>query len=386
MAPMDHAAQQQLLKRSCDALRRGRPEMTEGFKESPIERYTDVTRWPAELRLLRSQPQAIAAAADLANPGDWLAREILGIPVLLTRAADGIVRAFLNVCRHRGARVAANGQGNGKRSFSCPYHAWTYSADGSLRAMPAEYGFPGLDKKSCGLRRLAVTQRAGIVWAIVDPAHAGCDIDILLEPLVTELEQLGFANHVRYAPRELPLDCNWKLVVDGSLEGYHFKIAHRETIAHMFADNLQIIDEFGLNRRLYLVRSAMAELAANPAGEFRLREYGNLLYFFFPNTLVLVQRDHAQVSVIEPTGVDTTTIREFALIPEPPVSPQAIVHWDKNVALYRAALAEDYAMMQSIQSTLHTGANTALKFGGYEFAAARFHEQLEAKLGLTGAG
>jgi phenylpropionate dioxygenase-like ring-hydroxylating dioxygenase large terminal subunit len=377
---MDPDTLGKLRDRVRDVLRAGRPEMAAKAATSPVARYLDPARFADELRFVRTRPQPAGPASEVAAPGDFLSCDVLGVPVLVTRGDDGALRAFLNVCRHRGARVVPKGAGKGKRAFSCPYHAWSYSNEGRLRVVPAEYGFPGLDKSTSGLRPLAVTSRAGILWVVVDPAHASAEIDAALDPLIGELEAMGFSAHVPYAPRELSLACNWKLVLDGSFEAYHFKIAHRATIAHMFADNAQIIDESGQNRRLYLVRSSAEELVKDPGAELRLRQHGNVLYFFFPGTLILVQADHAQVTAIEPTSATTSAIREFALVPEAPASDKARGHWERNVEIYRAALAEDYAMMQSIQTTLASGANEALTFGAFEQAAARFHEQLETAM------
>jgi phenylpropionate dioxygenase-like ring-hydroxylating dioxygenase large terminal subunit len=201
-----------------------------------------------------------------------------------------------------------------------------------------------------------------------------------LGPLAAELESFGFASHVPYAPRQLSVACNWKLMIDGSFEAYHFKIAHRATIAAMFADNVQLIDDFGLNRRLYLVKTELATAGQAASAGLDVRAGGNIIYYFFPNTLILVQRDHAQVSRLAPTGTDTTIVHDIALIPAPPDSDKATRHWERNVELYRRALGEDYAQMESMQSTLRSGANQALTFGAFEFAAARFHADLEAEL------
>ncbi|MBS0344397.1 MAG: (2Fe-2S)-binding protein, partial [Proteobacteria bacterium] len=172
---------------------------------------------------------------------------------------------------------------------------------------------------------------------------------------------------------------NWKLLVDGSFEAYNFKVAHRNTIAHMFVGNMQVVDEFELNRRLYLVKSRFAQ-DQPPAEGFDPRRYGNLTYFFFPNTTILVQPDHAQLSSLEPLGPGRTRVHELTLIPEAPASDKARAHWDANVALYRRTLAEDYALAESIQAGMACGANGSFTFGTFEYSAARFHAQLAQQL------
>ncbi|WP_038210458.1 aromatic ring-hydroxylating oxygenase subunit alpha [Xenophilus azovorans] len=375
---MDPATASAILARALRSLAAGRPEMAAHDAEIPVRHYLDADRFARELRTLRRHPVPIAAAADLAQAGDHVAAHRLGAPLLAVRGDDGVLRAFLNVCRHRGAQVVPDGQGRGARRFACPYHAWTYGSDGTLRGLPQRDGFPGLDMGAAGLRPLAVAEAAGVVWVLPDPDCAGHDLRAQLGPLAAELDAMGFGMHVPFAPRRLELRCNWKLLVDGAFEAYHFKTAHRDTIASMFADNQQVIDEFGPNRRLYLVKAGLDTRTAPAPADFRPREHGNLIYFFFPGTAILVQGDHAQLSHWEPIAPDRTAVHELTLLPEAPAGDKALRHWERNVALYRRTLAEDYALAESIQAGLASGANEALRFGRFEFAAPRFHAQLEA--------
>jgi len=375
---MDPATAARLRDRALRALSAGRPEMAPQEAAIPVLHYLDPARFARELRTLRRHPVPVAAAAELARAGDHVAVRRLGVPLLAVRGDDGVLRAFLNVCRHRGAQVVPDGPGCGARRFACPYHAWTYGSDGALRGVPQRDGFPGLDTVAAGLRPLAVAEAAGVVWVLPEPACAGHDLRAQLGPLAVELEAMGLGTHVPFAPRRLDLQCNWKLLVDGAFEAYHFKVAHRETIAPLFADNQQVIDEFGLNRRLYLVKAGLDAAAAPAAQDFRPREHGNLLYFFFPGTTLLVQGDHAQLGHWEPLAPDRSAVHEFTLLPEAPAGDKALRHWERNVALYRQTLAEDYRLAESVQAGLASGANEALRFGRFEFAAPRFHAQLEA--------
>src|SRR4029077_5580653 len=92
-------------------------------------------------RLFRDQPIFMGLATRLAKPGDYLSEDVAGMPVLMTRSADGEVRAFANICRHRGAPVA-QGCGNA-RAFTCPYHGWTYDTAGKLLGTTDKVGFDG---------------------------------------------------------------------------------------------------------------------------------------------------------------------------------------------------------------------------------------------------
>lgn len=377
---MNGGTVEDLLKRALDALGGARPEGNEPAGQVPVAEYVDADRLLREQALLRRQPQPIAASTALQTPGSWLAQERFGIPFLLVRQDDGHVEAFLNVCRHRGARVVKNGRGDHARNFVCPYHAWTYACDGTLKAVPQEFGFPCLDKKTSGLRRLAVGERAGLIWVVLDPERSNCGINEQLGSLMQELESLDLASPVEFAPRSYEVAANWKLLLDGSFEAYHFKVVHRATIAALFRDNLQIVDEEHNNRRLFLVKASLDPKQPPPANVSALRQHGNILYFFFPNTTFLVQPDHTQFSTLEPLAPDRTRVHEITLLPSAPRTAKAEKYWQANVDLYRRTLAEDYVMAESIQSGLASGANDALSFGTFEFSAPRFHRQLETAM------
>lgn len=369
-----------LHQRTLAAVRGERPEPETGGGTVAVEPYLSPDRLAQEARLFKRFPQPVAASSELPAPGAWRALDRAGTPLLLVRQADGAVHAFLNVCRHRGARVVPLGSGEQAKAFVCPYHAWTYQADGALRGVPEAFGFPCLNKSDSGLRRLAASERAGLIWVIADPDLADTDVDACLGPLMDELETLDLRAPAAFAPRSYEVKANWKLLVDGFFEAYHFKIAHRQTIAHMFAANTQIVDEFGLHRRLYLVKSNFERDNPPAVESFEPRKHGNLLYFFFPSTTILVQPDHAQMSTVELQAPGVTKIHEITLLPAAPDSPKALGYWNANVDLYRRTLTEDYELSESIQTGLPSGANAALTFGTFEFSAPRFHAQLSEQL------
>lgn len=369
-----------LHRRATAAMQAGRADADERGGRIQVDRYMSEALVKQELDLLRRHPQPVASSSSLASPGSWLSLTHFGVPLLLVRQENGQVQAFINVCRHRGARVVAEGSGSDARLFVCPYHAWSYRPDGSLQGVPESFGFPCLDYEESGLRKLATAERAGVVWVVLDPSLSGSDPGKRLGVLMDNLESLeGLGNPVGFAPRSYVVEANWKLLVDGTFEAYHFKVAHRKTIAHLFAGNMQIIDEFDLHRRLYLIKARFAEDKPDVIG-FDPRRYGNIIYSFFPSTMILVQPDHAQLSTLEPLTATRTRVHEITLIPQPPASDKATRHWQANVDLYRRTLAEDYELAESIQAGLASGANDALTFGTFEYSALRFHSHLQQQL------
>lgn len=372
-----------LIRRVLDHVARGSTDMLPAGHTRPVAFYTDTAQFARErAAFFRKRPVAIGYSARVAKSGDFITHELSGVPLLAVRGRDGALRVFVNACRHRGTRVEWEACGRGKRAFVCPYHAWTYGDDGALTHIPHEEGFAGLDRAAHGLVAVRSAERAGLVWAVPDPAWRG-DISALLDPLAAELDMLGLATHVPYAPRRYEIAANWKLVNDSSLDSYHIRHAHRRTIAPLFFDTMCVFDRFGSHQRLFLAKRSIETLRGTDPAGWHIREHGSPLYFFFPGTVVLLEPDHAQVVQIWPAAADRTIVTGATLIPETPTTDKARAHWDKNVQIFWNTLAEDFALMESKQSTLGAGANTDLVFGRFEHSAAWFHEAVDA--GLAGA-
>src|SRR5205809_3414212 len=140
MRPETRAELARRLRHYLDA---GTTAMAEAMFANPVSAYTSEERLALEKRVLfREHPLLIGLACRVAAPGDYLTDDDAGMPILVIRTAAGTLRAFANVCRHRGARVV-DGCGSGKRALSCPYHGWTYDLDGRLYAVPVEARYPG---------------------------------------------------------------------------------------------------------------------------------------------------------------------------------------------------------------------------------------------------
>lgn len=353
-------------------------DMADSIARVDVMRYTEPARLAAEQALLRRHPIALSFAAKLAQPGDYVTHDLLGLPILLLRDMDGQLQAFLNVCRHRGAKLVWDRAGCGKRAFTCPYHAWSYDLTGRLRGIPHEAGFSGLDKAQHNLVRLPVAEAFGLVFVLPEP-RAEYDFSGFLGGVKDDLEAFGLGTHVLHDEREIGLNCNWKVVIEGGLETYHVQHAHKRTIAPMFADNVAVADRLEPHARLYFTKRNAAELG-DDLSDRNLRDYGNPLYYIFPNLIVLVQPDHATVMTVFPQGTDRCIVQGGALIPQPAVTAKATAYWDRNVKIFWDALDEDFQMGQAIQAGFRSGANTHVTFGRFEQACAWFHDSLDRRL------
>ena len=360
-----------------DQPQRGAPAL------SPVGRYLDPARHDAEVALLRRWPHAVAPAARLAAPGDWLSSELLGVPLLLLRGDDDVLRAFVNVCRHRGAIVAPpDACGSGRSRFVCPYHSWTYDCRGALVGRPHESDFPHLPRAEAALVALPVALRCGLVWVVPEPAP-GFDWDGYFGPMAEDLAALGYDERSASPhERRLAQPSNWKLVLDANLESYHFQYAHRETIAHLFHDNVVQHASFGRHQRIVLPKRSLAETAlpAEGASWQLLGRHSNVIHFFFPATFLLWEGDHVNGFSVAPRTPASCAASSWMLVPAISHGARPAAHWSRNWAIFWDAIDEDFALAASMQRGLASGANAALHFGRSEFACELFEQAVEALL------
>lgn len=370
------------LIRECLALAQERkPYMESDETFIPVSKYTDEARFRAEREtLFRRSPNLLAHSSQLGNAGDFITRRVAGAPVLLARGSDGAARAFLNVCRHRGATVEPRPEGHCKK-FVCPYHAWTYGLDGRLERVRHRDGFPSLDVESTALVPLPTFEASGFIWVQPEPGSESDFRSIFSDALLDEIAWLGTEQLDVFDTSSRVWKANWKLIVDGGLESYHFKIAHRNTIAQFFVDNGSTFELLGDHIRSVLPRTSMVELRDQPESQWHIREHSHLLYSLFPNASLLVQEDHVVLITMTPISVDQTQIDIASLVPSSVRgSERAQRHFRANHDFTEVTLNEDFEIAEQIQRGACTGANVHFRFARFEAAIARWHRLMDAKL------
>ena len=380
---MDHDTQVELLDELLGLRKQGAAYLDESVSFSKAERYVSNAQFAAERdAIFLKQPFLLAHSSELPEEGSFLKRDCFGIPILLTRDRDGAVHAFYNVCRHRGARLVEADSGC-KHRFTCPYHAWTWDNTGRLIAAPhREQGFPDLDFDAYGLKRVICLEKAGWIWCQIGEAASNDTIETSLAPLQADLDWLDFASYEVHAEDEKLWRCNWKIVVEGGLEAYHFRVAHAKTIGALFHDNLSTYRMFGNHIRSILARVTVDQLVEVPRKHWRIRDHANVLYNLFPNSAWLVQSDHVVLIQFFPVGVDETRIRCVTLRPSQagPLTEKQQSYWDKNHALTVKTLEEDFELGVQIQSGMALGVNDQLTFGRFEGALDKFNTAVDAAL------
>ena len=380
---MDRSTEIELLEELAGLREASAFHLDDAVTASPVARYTCPERFARERRVLfRGLPAIVAHGSELAGPDSFLTRDFLGLPLLVTRDGTGTVRAFLNVCRHRGTRLVDAASGC-RRRFVCPYHAWTWDNRGVLeRITHGDAGFPGIDKGALGLKRLGCAEAWGWIWIVAETDAAPPDVDGFLGALAADFAWLdaGTLKVVHEETREWA--ANWKILVEGGLESYHFRIAHKDTIGPYFQNNLSSYRVFGRHTRSILPRARFDAMMAQPRDRWSLRREANLVYTVVPSAQLLVQEDHVVWLQGLPLAPGRTLVRIATLAPADfePTDGEAARHWRKNHEITVRTLAEDFAIGESIQSGLLSGANDELRFGRFEGALDHFNRIVEREL------
>jgi phenylpropionate dioxygenase-like ring-hydroxylating dioxygenase large terminal subunit len=357
--------------------------MADTIYRNPVTDYTCETQAERERDLFfRKGAFNVGLSALLPNPGDWMTHDYAGVPILLTRGQDGKLGAFLNVCRHRGARVA-EGRGTGERDFRCPYHGWCYGLDGALIARPDEGSFAAAERATHGLTRLPVAEKYGLIWVSPDP-KARFDVDELLGGLDTDLTAFNLDTYHHYETRVLQRKMNWKLGVDTFGETYHLQHLHPNTVDPLFYSNRCTFDAFGPNHRMVAARKTLDSLRGVSEDHWDVLDNTVILCVLFPNTVFTYQRDHVETWHFFPgEKVDETVLYVSLYIPEPIDNPKAKAHWERNFDILMATVEmEDFPTCEGMQKGFSSGAQDAITFGRNEPALQHFHKSIKAALGM----
>lgn len=291
------------------ALFRFNPDLAEATT-IPAQWYTD----PAMLTIERERIfgrtwQFAGRLSQLARPGDFFTCHVIDEPVVVTRASDGSVHAFYNVCRHRAGAVA-RGSGN-RRALQCSYHGWTYGLDGRLLTTPEFDGVRCFDRADYGLVPVRVATWGPFIFVNLDPAAPPLAQVLGAIPAETAhlpLERMGFYKRVDYE-----IACNWKVYVDNYLEGYHIPLAHPglyQTIDYR-QYRVETFDQYSMQHAP--IREQPGSLYQRDPDDSAAAQA--LYYWIFPNMMLNIYPDNLQTNVIVPLGPDRTlTIFEWYVL------------------------------------------------------------------------
>ena len=327
--------------------------------------YTSAERHAQDTAMLLASPQLVGYVSELPRPGTYCTKTVMGRSILLTRAADGAVRAFDNVCLHRQSRIA-DGCGAARR-LACPYHSWTYDLNGDLVGVPGKEGFPESSSGTSRLTELPATECAGFLWISLD-RDATLDIPAFLGPLAEELDSWGIG---RWSPLgEKVLDCpiNWKLAIDTFAENYHFATVHKTTFATIARSNCTVFDSFGPHHRLVFPLNGILDLEDVPEEQWEPLQAMVVIYALFPNIVISCTVANGELFRVYPTDVAGRSITVHQNSTPLDVSDESTAAGAAAVFDYAHSTVrdEDYALVAGLQANLESGVREHLVFGRNE--------------------
>ena len=343
----------------------------------PVAAYIDPARYQAEREgIFKQLPLALALTLELPKPGDYKAMTVLETPIIIARNQTGEVKCFLNACRHRGSRLCDDGCG-AARVFSCPYHAWTYDAEGALIGRYGAETFGEVDPADFHLTELPCAERCGLIWVTLTPSQS-MDIDAWLGDFAAELDTLALSHWHLHEVRTID-GPGWKITLDGYLEAYHHNLVHGATVGQHTVGNLLVLDTYGPHQRLTFGRKSLGALSDQAPTDWAPAEHIRLIHSCFPNLSISgILGDHCLVSQIFPgPSIDSTQTIQFILsarAPETPIAQQATENFSAMVL--QAVRDEDYRIGFGIQESILTGANEAFVFGRNEPAVQNYHRSV----------
>jgi phenylpropionate dioxygenase-like ring-hydroxylating dioxygenase large terminal subunit len=352
-------------------------ELAPTIQTVAAEEYISPVRFERERTgLFRRIPLLMAASAEMRNAGDYKTSVVAGVPVLLVRGSDAVVRGFINGCAHRGAIVATPASGNARR-FTCPYHGWTYGEKGELLAVASAHDFGEIDRNKHGLKPLPVVERAGLIFGILD-AKSQLDIDVFLANFDKMLQAFNFQNWHFFGSKAFA-GPNWKLAFDGYLDYYHLPVLHKNTFGRggVSLGNRALYHSWGPHQRLVPPDRAANALGHLPEAEWSDRYALIGVWAIFPGVAIASfdggGRGVMISQVLPGDHVGQSTTRLTYLMEKPPSAEQQQAAIEQFDFLETVVLTEDYATGLGQQRALAAGALEHVMFGQNESGAPRFH-------------
>jgi phenylpropionate dioxygenase-like ring-hydroxylating dioxygenase large terminal subunit len=357
------------------------PDPLEGMS-LPGWLYFDPEFFEAEKRgFLRAAPQVVCHESEIGQAGEWRSIDYLGESVIVIRGDDGEVRAFSNVCRHRGSRLV-DGTGGCAKVLTCPYHAWSYSRDGRLVGVPHRHEYPGLKTEDHGLFPVALESWRGFLFITLEPGAPS--VAAMMAPYEEEVapyrfEDLRVMGRVTLRPRPL----NWKTIADNYSDHLHIPVGH-PGLTRLFGRNYRIEAKEWVDR---MEGDLVEKDSANPSE----RAYQKLLpeaqhlppshrrkwlyYKLFPNVAFDIYPDQVDFMQFLPVSSTETVIREISYaLPDDRREMRAAryLNWRIN----RRVNAEDTELITRVQLGMQSASYEAGPLGTSEVCLRSFAGKL----------
>ncbi|TAL00853.1 MAG: aromatic ring-hydroxylating dioxygenase subunit alpha [Rhodospirillaceae bacterium] len=344
----------------------------------------------------------IGHVCELPEPGSFIVRpiEVANASILITRGKDEKVRAFHNVCTHRGTHLVAEESGN-RASFTCRYHSWTFGYDGALRSAPDFERFY-VDKSDCGLRPVAVDVCAGLIFVNLDKSPAQ-GLGEFLGPIAEQLETLSISRATTFAEYVYEIDANWKLTFDNFQEHYHLRFIHPRTGAgargpdNPFAYPVKF-DFYGPHRtesvwsnpaadRLPIQQFALGRLAQIAAADVsRNSSHAKDVFFLFPSLFIQGTPVLPFVHSVMPISATRSRgVVRLYWIGEDDNATESFAR-EYSMAMARDVHAEDRVVIEAGQRGLNSGALEFIHFQSQEVLCRHLFHAVDTMVQAHRAG
>ena len=354
-----------LTQAALEHVRNGTTDLAPSVLHVPLGYYGNEEQAEREYEQLIRTPIAVLPSARIPNSHDFVVREVLGRSVLVSRGADGVARAFLNYCRHRGARPA-EGCGSARR-FTCPYHGWTYDSAGHLVGVPGKRGFTGMEWDTTGLVELPSEERLGMLWVVLTTGEP-LDLDAHLGPLGQELDawQLGSYEHFRL--REFESEVNWKTALEAFAESYHFPYVHANSLIgqNTIAD-VAVHHTFGRHHRICF---PFPWIRNHDHGEASWEPTDNvaIIYWIYPNLVMAFSTVGVElIDILPEGGASRSRVRHEWMAKVPPTTDDERAGYAELFDLVHAAVREeDFGMLPQCGEAIRHGQHDHMMIGRNE--------------------
>jgi phenylpropionate dioxygenase-like ring-hydroxylating dioxygenase large terminal subunit len=376
---MEKSQRVAIARQIIDLIRSEQPYMGEESWEADIGRFVDQERFEVEKKkLFLERPQLIALSADLPEPGDYYATDIAGRPILIVRGKDGVARAFLNACRHRGVKLA-EGCGHGA-GFTCPYHGWTYNTEGALISVPSRQSFDPSQLR--GLIALPTAEEIGVIVVHPDP-EGQLDFDEFLGPMKDLLEDMHIERLSLISHYRAPARINWKHAVDGGMEAYHVPFLHPTTFGTDGGGYLPVM-QFGDHHAFITSGPEIRDLMDKPESEWPHSCGFSSVNAIFPNTVIGGggPRNILFFQRSEPGEKVGECMYNYRLYGPKTESAEEKAHQQAMIDLFmKVALEEDMPTQSSSQIMMEAGAVRSVVFGRRESSLTGMHKMYDEAIG-----
>lgn len=362
------------------------------IKTLPGHTYTDPEYFRAEQEKIFEDMWFCAVRADdLPDVGSYRTVQIGRESVIVSRARDKSIKAFLNVCKHRGARICTDAGGQVKRQFQCPYHAWTYGLDGKLIAAPNLTKMPDIDRVEYGLTSLTVREWLGYVWVCLADEPPSFETDVEGD-VINRLGDLDAINNYKIEDLDLgkrivyDVKANWKLIIENFMECYHCATIHPELteVLPEFADGYAAQyfvghgAEFGEDVQGFTVDGSEGLEHIPGVGDDQDRRYYAITVR--PQVFINLVPDHVIIHRMFPLSPDHTIVEcDWLYMPNVVAEGKDLT---KSVELFHRVNSQDFDACERTQLGM---SSRSYREGGVlvpsEHHIGEFHEWVSSRVG-----